>query len=167
MAFRKKQQRIIDRFDPDLMIIQECEEPAKFSNLLEHHYNILWTGENKNKGLAIFSKKNLSLETLFFDSGNIRHMLAIKLDNGYKIIAFWAMEDKQNRGQSYIGQVWAGVNKYLPYLDNKTIIVGDFNGNVIWDRPGNTVYPKMRNVIELLKELGLSLIVELAKFGKL
>jgi exodeoxyribonuclease-3 len=152
MAFRKKQQYVIARFNPDIMVIQECEEPGKFSNLLDSHYNILWTGENKNKGLAIFSKKNLQIESLPVDCSNIRYMLSIKLASGHKIIAFWAMDDKQNRLQRYIGQVWTGLNNYLEHLDSKTIIVGDFNGNVIWDRPGKLAYPKMRDVIELLKK---------------
>ena len=53
-------------------------------------------------------------------------MLPVELDNGFKIIAFWAMNDKKDLMQRYIGQVWMGLNKCLEQLDDKTFVIGDF-----------------------------------------
>jgi hypothetical protein len=44
-------------------------------------------------------------------------MLLVELDNGFKIIAFWAMNDKKDLMQRYIGQVWMGLNKCLREMD--------------------------------------------------
>jgi exodeoxyribonuclease-3 len=48
MAFRKKYKHILP-FDPDLLIVSECEHPDKFSD--KFYDDVLWIGDNRNKGL--------------------------------------------------------------------------------------------------------------------
>jgi hypothetical protein len=50
MAFRKKYKQILP-YDPDLLIVSECEHPEKFNN--KFYNNVLWIGNNKNKGLRL------------------------------------------------------------------------------------------------------------------
>ncbi len=51
MAFRKKYKQILP-FDPDLLIVSECEHPDKFSD--KFYDDVLWIGDNRNKGLSVF-----------------------------------------------------------------------------------------------------------------
>lgn len=153
MAFRKKYIRIKETFDPDIMVIQECEELGKLRNTIGSQYEILWVGDNTNKGLSIIYKNHIKAKQLAVCQGNVRYMLPVEFDNGFKIIAFWAMNDKKDLMQRYIGQVWMGLNKCLVKIDDKTIILGDFNWNVIWDRSSTIpLYGRLTEVIDLLKD---------------
>jgi len=59
-AFRKKY-RALDELDADVLIIQECENPAESTQLYRQRANNhLWTGENRNKGTSAFNDKKFS-----------------------------------------------------------------------------------------------------------
>lgn len=153
MAFRKKWIKINEVFDPDIMVIQECEGPDKLRNTIGSQYEILWIGDNNNKGLAVISKNHIKVKQLMVRQESVRYMLPVELDNGFKIIAFWSMNDEKDLMQRYIGQVWIGLKKCLGRIDDKTIILGDFNWNVIWDHSSTiSLYGKLTEVIDLLKD---------------
>lgn len=61
-ALRKKFQ-LLENFDADLTIIQECEDPAQTKDKKYRAWgeNHLWVGENKNKGLGIFAKPSIKI----------------------------------------------------------------------------------------------------------
>lgn len=144
--------KIVDAFDPDIMIIQECEEPDKLHNMINDGYNVLWIGDNKSMGLSIISKDYLKIKKLSIDDGKIKYMVLIQVNNTFKIAAFWAMNDNKDFMKRYIGQVWIGLNNYLDQLDKKTMVIGDFNWNVIWDRSDKPLYGNLSDLVELLKE---------------
>ena len=56
MAFRKKTAHIL-ACKPDILVVPECEHPdkLKLNEGMAQPADILWFGENKNKGLGIFS----------------------------------------------------------------------------------------------------------------
>ena len=56
MAFRKKADLIL-KYKPDILIVPECEHPDKllFPVNTQRPTDALWFGENRHKGLAIFS----------------------------------------------------------------------------------------------------------------
>ena len=68
-AFRKKF-HFIDKFQADIYIIQECEDPMNvITNDSEYAIftnNHLWVGNNKNKGLGVFIKTGLSIKKVDF-----------------------------------------------------------------------------------------------------
>ena len=55
MAFRKKATFILAH-QPDILIVPECEHPdkLKFSAGTSIPTDILWCGDNQNKGIACF-----------------------------------------------------------------------------------------------------------------
>lgn len=59
-AFRRKCQVLESAYQPDLMVVQECEDPARstksFKDWAGDH---LWLGETKNKGIGIFESITL------------------------------------------------------------------------------------------------------------
>ncbi len=72
-AFRNKYQ-LLDEYEYDILIVQECENPTESTK----HYkdwakNHLWMGNNKNKGLGVFHKDNITLEKLDWSDININY----------------------------------------------------------------------------------------------
>lgn len=149
MAFRNKQKNLVERLDPDVAFIQECEDPDKYPDKFPKKLFPfrIWKGENKNKGIAVFSK----YEIINFDDENTssRFYIPFKI-SGTFFIGIWAMNDKENPQNSYIGQVWNILNKYKELLNNEIIILGDFNWNIIWDN--DSPAHNFKDVIDILNK---------------
>ena len=61
--------------------------------------------------------------------------------------AVWAMAVKHSKVDSYVGQVWEAVNHYQPL--RRTMLVGDFNRNVIWgDQRKNGNHTMVENLLK-------------------
>lgn len=140
MAFRKKSE-IITSFKHDFLIVQECESLAK----IHFEYPLkssLWVGDNPHKGLAIFAFNDYELKISPFYNKEYRYVVPIDVffenQKQFTLFAVWAMQDSINREQRYIGQVVYALKEYQNLLDDKTIIIGDFNWNKIWDEGKKT-----------------------------
>lgn len=137
MAFRKKADFILT-YKPDILLILECEHPDKliFSINTPKATQTLWFGKNKNKGLGIFSFSNLKFKVLDVYNEDFKMIIPIEVTGGrfnFNLFAVWAYNPEDNEGR-YITQVWKAINYYDKLIrDNPTILIGDFNSNVIWD----------------------------------
>lgn len=133
MAFRKKQKILIERLDPDITVIQECEHPDKYPDEFSKELFPFrfWKGEDKNKGIAVFSKYEII--ELDDKSPLSRFYIPFKIC-GTIFIGIWAMNDKETPQNRYIAQVWNIINKYEELLNDDIVILGDFNWNIIWDK---------------------------------
>ena len=158
MAFRKKA-GLLMQYRPDILVIPECEHPDKlvFGNEVARPTDILWFGNNKHKGLGIFSYSGIRIKTM--DEYNDRFKIIVPLSVkspafNFTLFAVWANNPGDPDGQ-YVTQVWKAVNHYQKLLrKRKVILIGDFNSNTIWDRPkreGNH-----SAVVELLQKKGIS-----------
>jgi exodeoxyribonuclease III len=144
MAFRKKADYIL-KFKPDILIVPECEHPDKllFNADTISPTDILWYGDNKHKGLAIFSYSAFRFKPLDAEPRAFRLIVPVGVSGGqfdFNLFAIWANNPGDKDG-AYVEQVWKAVQCYDQLLGNeKTILAGDFNSNTIWDkkhRPGN------------------------------
>ena len=139
MAFRKKA-NIILKHDPDILVVQECEHPdkLKFSEHALKPTDLLWIGQNKNKGLGVFSYSNFRFKLHRTHNPDLKLVAPIKVSDGtsdFILYAIWANNPDDNDGQ-YITQVWKALDHYKKIIRrNKTILIGDFNSNTIWDKP--------------------------------
>ena len=144
---------------PDILIIPECEHPdkLKFVGNVPSPTDIYWIGENKNKGLGVFSFSDYRFELLDNYNSELKNILPLKVCNSnhhFSLFAIWANNPNDNDG-TYITQVWKAIHHYDNLMTDKgTILIGDFNSNTIWDRPsreGNhsTVVDrlKMKNIL--------------------
>jgi len=138
MAFRKKFEKILS-LNPDLIVLQECEQKHKIQKALSNYtYNqIIWYGNNVHKGVAIISFKATFIE--LSQNHNLKYdfIIPIKLVNQKKIInlfGIWAMPNKTDKTKGYIGQIWEAINYYSSVLKSDSILIGDFNSNAIWDK---------------------------------
>jgi endonuclease/exonuclease/phosphatase family metal-dependent hydrolase len=60
------------------------------------------------------------------------HVLHVETDT-VDILGVWAMNDKENPRQRYIGQVHTALKNNPELVDEDTVVAGDFNWNVMWD----------------------------------
>ncbi len=159
-AFRKKYESI-DRFDADIYIIQECENPELVTDKFGDDYrewaeSYLWKGDTKNKGIGIFTKNGVKLERLDWLDNDYQSFLPCRVNDAFNMVGVWT---KQNKSPTfgYMGQFW----KYLQihkeqFKAEHTLICGDFNSNVFWD-----VWDRWWNhsdVVRELEELGIKSI---------
>jgi exodeoxyribonuclease-3 len=152
MAYRNKKKSLL-QYAADLVVIPECEKLGR-NNLKR-----IWFGNNKNKGLGIFSHSDYRLRLCEDFNQNIEYVVPIKVEgmNNYNLLAVWAMNDKRNVQNRYIGQVWTGINYYRKLLVEPTIIIGDFNWNRNFDQ--NPSYPlagDFSDVITFLEKVNMT-----------
>jgi len=158
MAYRKKANLILAH-KPDIAIIPECEHPdkLKFEPNVPLPNDLFWFGNNRNKGLGVFSYSDYRFQLKNIHNPEFRTVLPLKVTNEkleFTLFAIWA-NNPQDKGYEYIGQLWKAVNFYSELLRNKkTMLVGDFNSNTIWDKPrreGNH-----STVVNLLAKKGIT-----------
>jgi exonuclease III len=157
MAYRKKAALIL-KHKPDIIIIPECEHPDRlnFGMDIRKPNDAFWFGSNRNKGLGILSYSDYKFQLSDTHNPEFRTILPLIVSNNksrFSLFAIWANnpDDKPNQ---YVGQVWKAINYYSDVLSNeRTILVGDFNSNTIWDKPrreGNH-----STVVEFLAKKGI------------
>lgn len=154
-AFRRKY-NFIKTFDSDIFIIQECEDPEKSTDLEYKKWasNYLWTGESKNKGLGVFAKPNIKIEKLDWETTGEKYFIPCRVNDNFNLLATWC-HGANSPTFGYIGQFW----KYLQVNKSKlgkSIIAGDFNSNVIWDKWDR--WWNHSDCIRELKEIGIESI---------
>lgn len=153
MAFRKKIS-YISQIKPDILIIQECEnlELLQLNGFPCPKENVLWFGSNKPKGIGIFSFTNYKFKLHEKYTEAFKYVIPISVSGPHNFILFaiWAMNDKVNRQNRYIGQVWNAINYYHNEIGRDTVLVGDFNSNAIWDHPKNSI--NYSDVVKFLEE---------------
>lgn len=139
MAFRKKAAFILP-YNPDIAVISECESPEKLKLPTDSKLptDILWYGTNPHKGVGIFSYGDYRFQLLDCHNPSFKNILPIAVTGGkvdFTLFAVWANNPEDKDGQ-YVTQVWKAINYYEDLIrETKTILIGDFNSNTIWDKP--------------------------------
>lgn len=154
-AFRKKCEVVENAYQPDVLIVQECEDPAQSTRSYREwsgHY--LWLGDNKNKGIGIFDRSGIGIEQLDWPSENFESFLPCRLGNGLTLLAVWT-KYANSPNFRYIGQLW----KYLQLNHERlaeaksALVVGDLNSNTCWDEWDR--WWNHSDVVRELAELGI------------
>lgn len=156
MAFRKKAGFIL-RHQPDILVVPGCEHPSRlqFSAGIPSPTSTCWVGTNQHKGLGIFSFNGFKLKQHRFHNSALKMIVPIAVtgEPTFTLYAVWANNPDDPDGQ-YVEQVWKAIHHYDKKLKNKkTLLIGDFNSNAIWDRKyraGNH-----SNVVKKLEEKGI------------
>lgn len=138
-AFRKKYSEIV-KIGADLYVIQECESPEKISDpdFHAHFSSMLWTGDSINRGLGVFATMNTTLEQLtwpdIYEGKPVKHFLPCLVNGAYTLVAIWTHRNNSPTF-GYIGQLWKYLQVNKHRISDKSLLVGDFNSNPIWDKP--------------------------------
>jgi len=139
MAFRNKAEFILAH-KPDILVIPECEHPDKliFKDDTPKPTAVLWFGKNRNKGLGVFSYSDFRFKVLKIHNDQFKMIVPIKVSEGpfdFTLFAVWANNPQDPDGQ-YVTQVWKAIRLYEKIIRAKrTLLIGDFNSNAIWDKP--------------------------------
>jgi exodeoxyribonuclease-3 len=157
MAFRHKAALILTH-KPDILVVPECEHPDKlvFPPGTPKPKDRLWFGKNQHKGLGIFSYSKFRFSGLDGHNEEFKMIVPISVKGGqfdFNLFAIWANNPGDPDGQ-YITQIWKAIKYYNPLMTNKrTLLIGDFNSNTIWDRPRRA--SNHSNVVKLLEDKGI------------
>jgi len=121
MAFKNKAE-IILRFNPDILVVSECEKIG------EQTSNFLWFGDNINKGLGIFSYFNYTIELHELYNDQFKYVVPIKVKGpfNFNLFAVWTKQ-VDDKSKEYVGQLNLALDYYEKILNEPTIIIGDFN----------------------------------------
>lgn len=138
-AFRKKLNSIL-AYKPDILVVPESEHPDKLNlDSAQKPNSFYWHGDNPHKGIGIYSYTDYKFELLPSFNPEFRYILPFLVTGKgqtFTLFAIWAMNNKENYDQRYIGQIWLAIDYYSKLLTNSLILVGDFNSNKIWDHKG-------------------------------
>lgn len=132
-ALRKKYEAL-KGLDADILVVQECEDPAQSAiSYAGWAGNYLWAGRSKSKGIGIFAKNGISIEKLDWPDDDFQQFLPCRVNDQFNLLAVWTQ--KTESSFQYIGQFW----KYFQLnrerlLQQETVLCGDFNSNVKWDK---------------------------------
>lgn len=169
-ALRKKLSEA-DSLDADILVVQECEDPALSTDIYKAWAgDYLWIGESKNKGIGVFPKNGHAIRklhwqnrfcisdfqsssnALYWETSELRLFLPFSIDEKITVLAVWT-KGVNNGVFGYMGQFWKYLQLHRDDLHtDRTIILGDFNSNAIWDKSDR--WWNHSNVIEELKSIG-------------
>jgi exonuclease III len=170
-ALRKKTE-VLDMLEADVYVIQECEDPAQSTDAFRDWAgSYLWVGTSKHKGLGVFPKKGNSVRALdwlgaFSQPGvsnssaasswmttDLKLFTPFVLNEEFQVLGVWTKADGAKVFR-YIGQLWKYLQVHRTQLHrDKTILLGDFNSNRIWDKPDR--WWNHSDVVEELESIGL------------
>ncbi len=149
-----KKFHLLEHFEADIYVIQECEDPTQSnSDFPVWMQNFLWEGNNKNKGLGIFSNLGFRLKQLDWDSNGLELFLPCKITETINLIGVWTKKTV-SPNMTYAGQIWNYIQRHNNQITNQdTIICGDFNSNKCW----NEKYKNCNHsdVVQSMEDLGL------------
>ena len=128
---------------PDVAIVSECAAPERVRPRLPDDnpiHDMLWVGRNPNKGLAVLTFNGYSA-TLAAGHDPALELIApvsIEGDLAFSLLAVWAQNlSGGNYRKDQPGPLRIALDRYRTFFESgSTVAAGDFNKNVIWDRPG-------------------------------
>lgn len=171
-ALRKKTDAI-DYLDADVLVVQECEDPARStSGYKEWAGSYLWTGKSKNKGIGVFVRKGHVLTLLEWDgefringlvsdspslhwrTSDLELFLPCKINNEITLLAVWT-KNASSPNFGYMGQFWKFLQIHRNDLHkDKVVVLGDFNSNVKWDEADR--WWSHSDVVAELNDIGIN-----------
>lgn len=154
-AFRKKFAALA-KFDADILVIQECEDPAQTKDIAYRDFaqNYLWLGPTKNKGLGVFARRGILLSKVGLELEPLELFLPVLVNGQWPLLACWTRQANSPTFR-YIGQLWKLLQKERSFLASETaMLIGDLNSNSRWDEWDR--WWNHSDVVRELEGLGLS-----------
>jgi len=149
----RRKTAMLDELNADILIVQECEDPVAYgADYRAWAGDYIWVGNLRSKGLGIFARSGLQLESLDWQAGEFQLFLPARIDGRIDVLGVWTQTAKP-ASSAYIGQLWGYLQANRKHLSESTLVCGDFNSNRIWDKPrriGNHSH-----VVADLERLGL------------
>lgn len=139
MGFHRKFERL-QALRPDIAVIPECANldalEAKAPSFAPRTKS--WIGENPNKGLGIFTFEPYRAQIVEHVRVDIPYFAPLRVEGpiSFNVLAVWACHAKQNSRVAGLGPLPRAIKAYRGFMeDAPAVFIGDFNDNVLWDRP--------------------------------
>lgn len=154
-AFRQKYS-CLESYCADIIVAPESESPqklAKFRSCIPCTDHI-WVGDSDTQGLSIFTFNGYHARIADFYLPEYKHVVPLEVRHGsWKLlmIAVWTKGGPSSRN-SYVVYATKALKAYRHYLNEDTLIIGDFNSNKLWDKHFNRKYNHSR-MLEFLDKM--------------
>lgn len=171
MALHRKLEPLLD-LRPDVAVISEAAEPERLvakAPALDRA-SLVWVGRRPHKGLLVagFGEARVTMSRHRHDAR--LHWMAPVTVSGLpglaeplRLLGVWAQNANEgNRQKDNPGYLQMALKRYRRFLrGGPAIVAGDFNNNVIWDKPGWRM--NHANEIRALHRLGLASAYHVAR----
>ena len=151
-AYRKKANLILE-YCPDIVVVQECEELSRLQFTLETQMpnDSFWYGDDKNKGIGVFSYSDFQIESLSCHNPDFEYVIPLRIYNSNQEFIVLAIWTKPNAKGNYTKQIWNAIDYYFELISTEHIIIlGDFNSSSSFDKPGRE--SNHTNIVEKLSQ---------------
>lgn len=159
MALHRKFDAVV-ALGADIMVIQEAARPdiLKAKGVDLAGWQSAWTGDNPNKGLLVLTRMPLTLEVAPCQAANNKHFIpvAIQARTTFHLLAVWSDNDRKKPGRrKEVGPTLRAIDLASDFLKAApAMVVGDFNNDAQWDKPGKP--NNMANITAALEDIGLT-----------
>ena len=126
---------VLESLKPDVAVIQEVTEKAL--EMLELGRRARWEGAKGKKGLAVILFNDFKFLKPKKHKVVNQYFLPTKISNGkvdMELIGVWTKGLKDSHENGYVGQAHNFMTDNPRAFSAKTMFVGDFNANTIWDK---------------------------------
>ena len=142
MALGRKFEALM-RLRPDIAIVSECAVPEALGHSRSPDgadHSSVWIGENKHKGLAVLAFNGLTVSLAEPYHRTLRWIAPVRIGSPLEVnlLAVWAQNWSGGVTRKHqMGPLRRALGKYRDFMGERPVIVaGDFNSNLIWDKPG-------------------------------
>ncbi len=145
---------------PDIAVLSECACPdivAERAGLASLGADSVWVGTNRHKGLAVlgFNRYRVALDERYEASHRYVAPVQVSGRRRFNLLAVWAQNFSAGiTRKRQPGPLRLALRRYHGFLaEAPSVVAGDFNNNLIWDKPGWLM--NFHNTVETLAGLGL------------
>jgi exonuclease III len=187
-GFDKDKQNVIKQFGADILIIPECREiDMEESGYDKKHHD--WYGDHKEApldnsgniikekdlGIGIFWNEGITVtqfpewKNIWCKNSNFRYLVPYRVNGNFEsfiLIAVWTkniIKTDINDKFAYVQKAHAAIDHYKnnDLLNDRVVIIGDFNSDIIWD----SCYHEDQNHSALVKKLKREGIIDCSKIN--
>jgi exodeoxyribonuclease-3 len=157
MAFHRKYNQIL-KIKPDIAVISECAAPEHMAKLAPRFAptSSVWIGSNSRKGLGVFTFGAWQGELSSIHEDDFPFVAPVHIEGPtlFNLLGVWACHNRPDSYRAKLGPLNRALTAYRSFIKERlTIVAGDLNDNVIWDKPTKLNNHSV-NVSEL-EDLGL------------
>lgn len=145
---------------PDVAVLSECARPeivAERAGLASLDADSVWIGDNRHKGLAVlgFNGYRVALDERYRASHRYGAPVRVSGPRRFNLLAVWAQNFSGGvTRKRQPGPLRLALHRYHGFLaEAPSVVAGDLNNNVIWDKPGWLT--NFAHTVETLDGLGL------------
>lgn len=139
MALHDKHEYLL-ALAPDIAIIPECANIDVMRKKAPYFLpaSAIWIGDNRQKGLGVFTFGPYHAEQSGTYKNDFPHIFPVRIHGptSFNLLAVWACHAHKNSFEARQGPLMRAMSTYRAFIqDGPSVVAGDFNDNVLWDKP--------------------------------